>query len=172
MFLLSFTTLPNCLVRLFVFAICITTVSACVLRDRSKDYRRSGSITPIVLPEEMKGISLDPIYPIPAVQKRDDAFYDAEEDGFDIPRPEPMSSEAEQTRVKIQRVGQQRWIVLEAPPSQVWPLSQSFLARNGVLVSRSQPATGLIETIGLASKTMMRIKVGFRYALKKAYALK
>lgn len=124
----------------------LLSLSACIYTDRSDSYRKSGSIKDLEVPEDLSSDTIESLYPIPEVKKRYDAFYDVEEDGFEIPRPEAMSAEREAQKVKIQKVAGRQWVLLEAPASQVWPLAQSFLINAGLGVQTSVPSTGLIET--------------------------
>lgn len=142
-------------------------LNGCIFRDRSEDYQRSGSIEPISVPEELNAAPMEPLYPIPSVQRVDDAFYDIDTDGFVIPRPEPMSAEREAAKVKIQKVGDRRWVLAEAPTSQVWPLAQSYLSSIGIDVAHSAPATGLIETDWVTFKAQAEQPSQFRVRIEK-----
>lgn len=156
-------------IRISVAFFCSVLVSGCgVFQDRSQDYRAAGSIPPIQVPEDLRTLPMEPRYPIPEVARRDDAFYNPQEQGFSVPRPEPKNIEAEQARVKIQRVGERRWILVEAPTGQVWPLTQSFLSRQGVDVVRTQPATGLIETDWVQFSDDEDMKSQFRLRIEKS----
>lgn len=142
-------------------------LNGCIFRDRSEVYRRAGSIKPIEVPEGLSSTPMEPLYPIPRVQRADDAFYDIETDGFVIPRPEPMSAEREASKVKIQKVGERRWVLVEASTSQVWPLAQSYLSGIGVDVASSTPATGLIQTDWVVLKAEPQVQNRFRIRIEK-----
>lgn len=114
-----------------------------------EEYQRSASIKSMGFPEGVNSVALPPLYPIPPAEVKEAAFYNIETDGFVVPRPEPMSAEREKSKVKIQKVGDRRWILVEASTSQVWPLTQNFLMQYDVGASRSQPVIGLIDTEGV-----------------------
>ncbi len=156
------------LTRGLLFSLCLTAfLSGCIFRDRSEDYQRTGSIKPIRLPEGVKSVPLEPLYPIPEVHEQEAAFYDLKTDGFVVPRPEPMSAEAEKSKIKIQKVGDRRWILAEAPTSQVWPLTQSFLSRVGIDVAQSVPAVGLVQTDWVVFKVDESTKSQFQIRIEK-----
>ena len=142
-------------------------LNGCIFSDRSKVYQRSGSIKAIEVPENLDPAPMEPLYPIPNVKAQKDAFYDIETDGFVIPRPEPMSAEREASKIKIQKVGERRWMLAEASTSQTWPLAQSYLSSIGVDVLNSIPATGLIETDWVVLKANPEIKNQFRVRIEK-----
>lgn len=154
--------------RMFFLAVAISSsLTGCIFRDRSEDYQRTGSIKPIMVPDGVSSVPLEPLYPIPDVQEQTAAFYDIRTDGFVVPRPEQMSAEGEKSKIKIQKVGELRWILAEAPTSQVWPLTQSFLSRTGINVLQSTPSTGLIQTDWVVFKADPESRNQFRIRIEK-----
>lgn len=155
-------------ISLFLLSLAVSSsLTGCIFRDRSEDYQRTGSIKPITLPEGVTSVPLEPLYPIPEVQEQNAAFYDIRTDGFVVPRPEQMSAEGEKSKIKIQKVGDLRWILAEAPTGQVWPLTQSFLSRTGINVAQSVPATGLIQTDWVVFKADPEVRNQFRIRIEK-----
>ncbi len=135
-----------------VMAVTASLLQGCgIFSDRSTEYREAGVMPTIVVPEGIKSGPLEPIYTVPEVKVNE--FDDLiDDDSLVVPRPAPMSQDSEFARVKIQKVGDRRWILAEVPTSQVWPLVQSFLARNGILVAKARPVTGEIDTAWLSFK--------------------
>lgn len=121
-------------------------VSGCSFSGQKEDYQRASAIKTLEYPQDIDPVELPPLYPIPQTRVKEEAFYNLETDGFVVPRPEPMSAEREQAKIKIQKVGSRRWILAEASTSQVWPLAQNFLMQVGIDTLRSLPATGLVES--------------------------
>lgn len=155
--------------RIVLLAISLTLpLSGCIFRDRSQEYQRSGSIKEITLPEGVSSVPLEPLYPIPEVREQESTtFYDIRTDGFVVPRPEPISAAGEKARIKIQKVGDRRWILIDAPAAQVWPLTQSFLSRSGIEVAESSPNTGLVVTDWVIFKSDPQIKNQYRIRIEK-----
>jgi outer membrane protein assembly factor BamC len=48
--------------------------------------------------------------------------------------------------VKVERFGDQRWLVVKADPEKVWPVIREFWIDNGYKLLREEPQLGLIET--------------------------
>ena len=48
--------------------------------------------------------------------------------------------------VRVERSGDKRWLVIDAPPSQVWPRVRDFWQVNGFVIERADPAIGIMET--------------------------
>lgn len=159
-------------------ALCFSTAS-CIYTDRSNDYQRSGSIPRVTLPDGVNSTPLEPLYPIPPVTQRMDAFLESDIGGDGVPRPEPMSAEREAAKIKIQKVGDRQWMLVEAPASQVWPLAQSYLSQTGIEVAKSDAEVGLIETQWVQfkldnqnqSRFQIRIEKGVRYETTEVHIL-
>lgn len=145
----------------------VMSLAGCgIFADRSTEYREAGVIEPIRLPEDVRSVPLESAFEIPSVEVNEFDYID-EADKLVIPRPAPMSQDSEYARVKIQKVGERRWVLAEAPTSQVWPLVQSFLARNGILVTSAKPKTGEIETGWLSFKVDSQTKSRYSVRIEK-----
>jgi outer membrane protein assembly factor BamC len=123
-----------------------------VFRSRSGDYLKADNIPPLVLPAGKKSETMGELYPIPAITATEFGF-DPSADAYEIPRPMPLSANLEQENVKIQRVGGESWILLNAAPGEVWPRIRNFLNVNTLAVSKADIGKGIIETSWLQFKT-------------------
>jgi outer membrane protein assembly factor BamC len=65
----------------------------------------------------------------------------------------PLAANLEQENVKIQRVGNESWILINAAPGEVWPRIRNFLNVNTLAVSKADIGKGIIETSWLQFKT-------------------
>lgn len=120
-------------------------------RDRDGDYRKADSIAPLELPPGVTADSIGELYPIPPISSSEFG-YDTE-GSFDVPRPMPVAVNNEEEMVKIQRIGEETWILVNAAPGEVWPRVRNFLNANTLPVGRADIARGLIETNWLQFKT-------------------
>lgn len=123
-----------------------------VFRNREGDYVKADNIPPLVLPAGKKSETMGELYPIPPITATDFG-YDPTADDYEIPRPMPVSANLEQENVKIQRVGSESWILLNAAPGEVWPRIRNFLNVNTLAVSKADIGKGIIETSWLQFKT-------------------
>lgn len=142
------------LVRGATLATALLALSGCGLfgdsfRDRGDDYLKAEPIRPIVVPESYKSAPLDELYVVPNVKSDD---FDLTEE-FETPRPQALSANNFSESVKIQKLGEKRWILLNSPPSQVWPRTRNFLATNNLQVEDSDAIVGTIDTAWLQFKT-------------------
>jgi outer membrane protein assembly factor BamC len=138
--------------------LCLAGLSGCgvlfgedgLFRDRGDDYLKAESMPPMKVPKQVNTEVLGQLYAIPHIDK---AEYDYSEK-FTPPRPEALSSNVYSENVKIQRLGDDRWIFVSASPSEVWPRVRNFLNINGLQVARTEVPHGLIETAWLNFKNL------------------
>jgi hypothetical protein len=56
---------------------------------------------------------------------------------------------------KIERQGNQRWLVVNMPPEKAWPILLEFWPSVGLAVEKSDPATGVMETVWAENKAKL-----------------
>ena len=111
------------------------------VRDRSDDYRKAKVEPRIKVPEHLEDDALKDIYVIPPTTER---LMPTGE--FDVPRPTPLVASETEELVRIQRLGEEEWVLASMAPGQLWPQVRSFLSTSGVQVARVDARAGLIET--------------------------
>lgn len=142
-------------------------VTGCgMLPDRANQYKEAGVVEEITLPEGVAAAPMESAFAVPQITVNEFDYIDTDEKQV-VPRPAAMSQDSEYARVKIQKVGGRRWVLAEAPTSQVWPLVQSFLARNGILVDKARPKTGEIDTAWLSFKVDANTKSRYHIRIEK-----
>jgi len=132
-------------------------------RDRGDDYLKSEAIPPIEVPEGVDPSAMEQLYVIPPVSSRD---FDLEE-GFEVPRPQPLAANLLTEKVKIQRLGKRRWILINTRPSEVWPRVRNFLNQNRLQVAFTDATNGIVETGWLQFKTDTEFKNKYRLQIEQ-----
>jgi outer membrane protein assembly factor BamC len=118
-------------------------------RDRADDYLKAEVTTPIKLPEGSEGERIGQLFVIPKATNAD-VRLPAE---FTVPRPSSSDRVTEQrNEIKIQKLGDRRWIDINNPPGEVWPGVREFLAERGMGLAKQDPSTGTLETVWLSLK--------------------
>jgi outer membrane protein assembly factor BamC len=56
------------------------------------------------------------------------------------------------TVARIERAGNQRWLAVNMPPDKAWPILLEFWPSVGLAVEKSDPATGVMETVWAENK--------------------
>lgn len=112
------------------------------LRDRSNDYLLAEETAVTTIPEGLDRAVIGQIYPIPQIPSDTIELVD-----FEVPRPQPASVNTFEQLVKIQTLEGRRWILINIPPSEVWPRVRSVLNRSGVPAAVAEGSSGIIETV-------------------------
>ncbi len=108
-------------------------------RDRQADYLEAGSIPRIVVPDSMDSYIIDDLLVIPTVST-------ASGEPFIVaPRPRPLQRDPDRS-VVIQSMNENRWAVVDASVSQVWPRVRQYWLEKGIELSLENPTNGMLET--------------------------
>lgn len=114
------------------------------LRDRSDDYQRAASLPPLHLPGGVAAKHQEELYEIPQIGSNE-----LERGAFEVPRPQALSVNVGLDRVKIQKLGNRRWVLVSQPPDQVWPQLSYFLRSSGLNLESADASAGIMETVWL-----------------------
>lgn len=150
--------------------VAIVTLSGCgwlageegYFRDRGDDYRKAKSIPPMQVPEEKKSEAVSQLYVIPV--ERTDALLDKQ---FEVPRPQPIQGNPEDKVVRIQKLGEQQWILLDESPAESWPRVRNFLISNQIGIEREEAGTGQMETGWLSFKSDATRREKYRFRVEQ-----
>ena len=145
-----------------------------VFRDRSNDYRKARIEKPLELPDGMQTNVYSDSYAIPEISDRS-----ALSGKFIVPAPEPLSDDVDRDAVRINKLGNQQWILANGSPGQVWPRLRSFFNLNKLSVQRADAMTGILETVwltpsnesGLKERYRLRIEQGVQRGTSEIYVL-
>lgn len=171
---------PRVAAVLFIFS-CVFLTQGCgsffgddgLFRDRSEDYKKAPELPVVTLPEGASSQRLREIYVIPAVQ--DKIVLEGE---FEVPRPAPLVGGGGAEVVRIQKLADQSWALIEVAPGQVWPQVRSFLAAAGMQVTRADARAGVMESNwvtlenqSLPSRFQFRIDQGVQRGTSELHVL-
>ena len=133
-----------------------------LFRDRGDDYRRATVENPLVVPPGLSKAVSDEDFAIPSI-----AYLAPLEGKFEVPRPEPLSGNADAELVKIQRLDDASWVLVAAAPGEVWPRVRQFLTTNQLTVVRADAAAGIIETAWLQPKAEGTLRERYRFRIEQ-----
>ena len=127
--------------QIWILLLTVVVASGCTWRDRANDYRQASLSKPLALPEGVNSTALHDSYRVPGIESH--VVLPGE---FAVPKPDPLIKDTEQGVVRIQKMGDDRWILLDGTPGQIWPRLRGFLNLGGFPVARTDAVNGLIET--------------------------
>lgn len=110
------------------------------------DYKSAGKRAPLEIPPDLVTPARDERFAVPAGAEQ--TFSDYQRGKTASPSVASGSSAVLPTLkgARMERQGQQRWLVVSLPPERVWPEVREFWQENGFLIQTESPATGIIET--------------------------
>ncbi len=113
--------------------------------DRTDDYLQAEENQPLNIPSGLDTARVEDPFPIPEITNRLRPEYYPDRP----PRPDAIYANDNRDEVRIQRLGERRWLVIPEPPTTVWPKVKQFLAENGVALAWESPADGRLDTVWL-----------------------
>ncbi len=106
------------------------------------DYLESSQDNALVVPGDLVDLSDTDPFPIPATpEPQNPVFYPDKP-----PLPDAIYANDNRDEVRLQRLGERRWLVIPEPPTTAWPKLKQFLAENGVSLDYDNPGTGRLNT--------------------------
>jgi len=129
----------------------VVTAAAAVLSACSSssnvDYKSAGTLPPLEVPPDLTSPARDNRYAIPDGARSSATLSDYEAGRRDpAARPGAVAVLPDVERMKIERSGSQRWLVVQEPPEKLWPTIKDFWQENGFLIKLDLPAAGVMET--------------------------
>ena len=144
--------LARALVPLFLplaaAALSACTISGDVLEGKKIDYKSAGQLPTLEIPPDLTTPARDNRYVVPDTGKGSATASSYEADRAHARRTGTVQAGVLPTmeKMRIERAGSQRWLVVGESPEKLWPLVRDFWQENGFLVAVSLPEVGVMET--------------------------
>jgi outer membrane protein assembly factor BamC len=132
-----------------VAAVLGLTLAGCgTLFDSAKvDYKSEKKLPPLDIPPDLTTPAREERYQIPEGSQTGAttlSAYNAERSG--TPRPGASAILPEIDKVRIDRSGNERWLVVPETPEKVWPIVKDFWQGLGFVIKTEVPEAGVMET--------------------------
>jgi outer membrane protein assembly factor BamC len=128
--------------RFGAIAACATLVlSGCSWVEGEKiDYKSASRGASLEVPPDLTQLSRDSRYQIPGGTVTASAYQ--------VGQAAPNLPTAATTLgdIRVERAGQERWLVVNRPADQLWDPVREFWQENGFLLTIDQPSVGIMET--------------------------
>jgi len=139
-----------------LFTACSTDMSD-VLPDRKVDYKKQRvAEDDLEVPPDLSSGTIGDVMPVPGVPSAAGTTYSEYEaqqrTGSSVSTTKGGPVLPEMENVKVMRDGDQRWLVIDSAPADVWPLVVSFWRQNGVLLVEQDPTVGVMKTDWLENR--------------------
>ena len=119
-------------------------LSACsVLNSDKIDYKSASKGATLEVPPDLKQLTRETRYAVPGGVVSANAMQAGQ-----AAEPSGTRSAAATTLgdVRIERDGNQRWLVIKRPADQLWEPIRDFWVQNGFTLAQDQPTVGIMET--------------------------
>lgn len=133
--------------RLGVIVIALLLGGCTVLEGKPIDYKSAGTVPSLEVPPDLILPSRDNRFVVPEFRTTGATTYSAyAQDRSARPAAEAGRLLPAVEKVRIERAGTQRWLVVDQPPQQVWPVVKAFWQELGFIVNVEIPEAGVMET--------------------------
>jgi outer membrane protein assembly factor BamC len=129
-------------------ALALAAGGCSMFESKTIDYKSTGSLPPLEAPPDLVMPAGDNRFAVPDITPTGAATFSA----YDKERGGKPKSATEQMllpkvdKASIERAGTQRWLVVQAPAAEVWPVVKDFWQEMGFLITLEQPDAGVMET--------------------------
>ncbi|MBI5331680.1 MAG: outer membrane protein assembly factor BamC [Betaproteobacteria bacterium] len=134
---------------ILLLSLLVLATSGCsVFNSKKIDYKSSGTVKSLEVPPDLVLPSGQDRYKVPDINPKGSATY-SEYDRERMGKPQAgAASDLLPTveKASIERAGGQRWLVVQIPAKDVWPVIKDFWQETGFLINVEAPDTGVMET--------------------------
>jgi len=131
----------------------IIFLSACnsIPRIDSKkiDYKSAGKLPPLEVPPDLTTPGVDNRYAVPEIGGISPSAPSPAKTQVSVPEstlPTTIANNNNVEKFRIERSGSQRWLVINASATDLWPVVKQFWIENGFILKTESQATGIMET--------------------------
>ncbi|MBK6742196.1 MAG: outer membrane protein assembly factor BamC [Hydrogenophilales bacterium] len=119
-----------------------------LMQDKKIDYKSAGSVPTLEAPPDLILPSVDNRYTLPNTNTAKGAVAYSNYDKERVTRPAAESGKLLPSvpKTRIERAGTQRWLVVEVPAQDVWPVIKDYWQEMGFIINVEMPEAGVIET--------------------------
>jgi len=130
---------------------CSSLSNSLQIESKKVDYKSAGKLPPLEVPPDLTRPGGDERFVVPDINPKGTATYsqyESERTGRGAEQRTALSSSVlpVQEGVKVEREGNQRWLVVTGRPDQVWPVVKEFWLESGFLINIDMPEAGVMET--------------------------
>ena len=130
-----------------LFLMLTLATSGCGMIESKKiDYKSAGKLPTLEVPPDLTTPTGDNRYAVPDTQGSGSATLSTYSQERKTTPAGSTTLLPTQEKVRIERAGTQRWLVVQATPQQVWPVIKDFWQETGFIINMESPETGVMET--------------------------
>ena len=113
-----------------------------VLAGGEPDYKSSKRLPSLEVPPDLSTQTIQDTMQVPATGSASWSDYDGE----DAKESDSSGLLLDFSKVRVERSGDERWLVVDAAPDAVWPQVKAFWLQQGFAIEVDEPGIGIMET--------------------------
>lgn len=133
--------------KTIILLACVSTLAGCSFMESKKiDYKSAGTVPSLEVPPDLILPRGDARFAVPESRGGAATFsaYSQERSGQKASGASAILPTVD--KVRLERAGSQRWLVVQASPQEVWPVVKDFWQELGFIVNVEIPEAGVMET--------------------------
>ena len=120
--------------------------SGTLIEGKKIDYKSAGNVKPLDVPADLSTPPTSDRYNIPESSAGSATASEYAEGQGTRAAAGPAPVLPSQEKVRVERAGSQRWLVVDAEPEALWPVIKEFWQDSGFLIDTESQQTGIMET--------------------------
>jgi outer membrane protein assembly factor BamC len=169
-------TSPQILAAAVTALLALAGCSGTLVEGKKIDYKSAGNAKPLDVPADLSAPPTSERYNIPesGAGSATASGYAEGQGTRAAAGPVPVPVLPTQDKVRVERSGSQRWLVVEAEPEALWPVIKEFWQDTGFLIASESQKTGIMETDWAENRAKIpdsAIRSVIGKALDSAYSL-
>ena len=135
-----------------------------IIKDHRFDYLKEEQIEPLKIPEDETVRPIVDFYPVPLIEDRSNL-----NESYEVPLPPQVFSSGSTNEIRMHKLGELRWLYVEALPSTVWPLMKDFWSTSKYGLFFDDPNTGIIQSeVIILESTNTRLEMKIEHGIRQA----
>lgn len=120
--------------------------SGSLIEGKKIDYKSAGNVKPLDVPADLSAPPTSDRYNVPESSAGSATASEYTEGQGTRAAAGPAPVLPPQEKVRVERAGSQRWLVVDAEPDALWPVIKEFWQDSGFLIDTESQQTGIMET--------------------------
>ncbi|MBI4741066.1 MAG: outer membrane protein assembly factor BamC [Betaproteobacteria bacterium] len=134
-----------------IFGLLVVTLAGCggsLLETKKIDYKSAGKAPTLEVPPDLVSPSRDDRYAVPDLGGKGSATFSrySAERSPQARAQQPSDVLPAVDKARIERSGNQRWLVVAGQPDKIWGTVKEFWQETGFLIKTELPEAGVMET--------------------------
>lgn len=150
--------------RSLVLTLCLIASGCSLLGHKSESYLDARISPPLEIPADLDDSTISDLMAVPVATSTRNPL--REDHG--VPRPGQLLARGATDPVKIQKLGERRWLVVAEAPSSIWPKVVQFLADNGVGIQEERPSEGYLRSVDVSVSRSGRYRDAVRRIISES----